>query len=158
MNYISITSPDINNGTGCRVTLWIAGCSHNCPGCHNPETHDYKAGRVFDEEAERSLFEKLSKPYIKGLTVSGGDPLDQSQEILSQLKDVLKRVREKFPEKDVWLYTGFEYEELDRNQLDVLQYVDTLVDGPFKQKLRDITLPFRGSSNQRIINIKDLHK
>lgn len=158
MNYISITSPDINNGTGCRVTLWIAGCSHNCPGCHNPETHDYKAGRVFDEEAERSLFEKLSKPYIKGLTVSGGDPLDQSQEILSQLKDILKRVREKFPEKDVWMYTGFEYEKLDHNQLDVLQYVDTLVDGPFKQKLRDITLPFRGSSNQRIINLKDLHK
>lgn len=158
MNYISITSPDINNGTGCRVTLWIAGCSHNCPGCHNPETHDYKAGRVFDEKAERSLFEKLSKPYIKGLTVSGGDPLDQSQEVLSQLKGILKKVREKFPEKDVWMYTGFEYEELDRNQLDVLQYVDTLVDGPFKQKLRDITLPFRGSSNQRIINIKDLHK
>lgn len=158
MNYISITSPDINNGTGCRVTLWIAGCSHNCPGCHNPETHDYKAGKVFDEEAEKNLFEKLSKPYIKGLTVSGGDPLDQSQEVLSQLKGILKKVREKFPEKDVWMYTGFEYEELDRNQLDVLQYVDTLVDGPFKQKLRDITLPFRGSSNQRIINIKDLHK
>lgn len=158
MNYISITSPDINNGTGCRVTLWIAGCTHNCPGCHNPETHSYKAGRVFDEEAERSLFEKLSKPYIKGLTVSGGDPLDQSQETLSQLKDILKRVRERFPEKDVWMYTGFEYEELDRDQLDVLLYVDTLVDGPFKQKLRDITLPFRGSSNQRIINLKDLHK
>ena len=158
MNYISITSPDINNGTGCRVTLWIAGCSHNCPGCHNPETHDYKAGKVFDEEAEKKLFEKLSKPYIKGLTVSGGDPLDHSPEVLLQLKDILKKVREKLPEKDVWMYTGFEYEKLDYNQLNVLQYVDILVDGPFKQKLRDITLPFRGSSNQRIINLKDLRK
>lgn len=158
MNYISITSPDINNGTGCRVTLWIAGCTHNCPGCHNPETHSYKAGKVFDEEAEKILFEKLSKPYIKGLTVSGGDPLDQIPEFLTQLRDVLKRVHEKFLEKDVWMYTGFEYEELDHNQLDVLQYVDILVDGPFKQKLRDVTLPFRGSSNQRIINLKDLRK
>lgn len=158
MNYISITSPDINNGTGCRVTLWIAGCTHNCPGCHNPETHSYKAGKVFDEEAEKILFEKLSKPYIKGLTVSGGDPLDQHTDTLYELRDLLETIREKFPEKDIWMYTGFKYENLNYLQLEVTKYVDVLVDGPFKQELRDVTLPFRGSSNQRIINLKDLRK
>lgn len=158
MNYISITSPDINNGTGCRVTLWIAGCTHNCPGCHNPETHNYKAGKPFDEEVEKILLEKLSKPYIKGLTISGGDPLDQQTDTLYELRDLLETVREKFPEKDIWMYTGFKYENLNYLQLEVTKYVDTLVDGPFKQELRDITLPFRGSSNQRIINLKDLRK
>lgn len=153
MNYISITSPDINNGTGCRVTLWLAGCTHNCPGCHNPETHNYKAGRVFDKEAENVLFEKLSKSYIKGLTVSGGDPLDQSNDTLNELKNLLKRIRKKFPKKDIWLYTGFEYKDLNKTQLDILDYVDILVDGPFKQNLQDTTLPFRGSLNQHIIEL-----
>lgn len=154
MRYINVTSPDINNGTGCRVTVWVAGCSHCCKGCHNPWTWDYNQGKtdIWDE-----LAEKLSLPYIKGVTFSGGDPLSQSDNDLRWLLNLITRIKTFFPEKDIWLYTGDVYEEAIKNPLKeaIIAECDVLVDGPFKLYLRDTSLAFRGSSNQRIILINE---
>lgn len=154
MRYVKVTSPDINNGTGCRVTVWVAGCSHCCKGCHNPQTWDYNQGveDVWDE-----LMEKLSLPYIKGVTFSGGDPLSQSDANLKQLLVLIGRIKTMFPEKDIWLFTGDVYEEAIQNPLKsaIIDECDVLVDGPFKLYLRDTSLAFRGSSNQRIILINE---
>lgn len=153
MKYLKITSPDIENGPGCRVTLWIPGCTHKCPGCHNAWTADYNQGQEFTQDTFNELYSILDKPYIKGLTISGGDPLDQNDEVLTDLCQLVFDIKEKFPDKDIWLYTGYMIEQLKGIQLDILHYVDVLVDGPFIQEWKDTTLPFRGSSNQRIINI-----
>ena len=154
MRYVKVTSPDINNGTGCRVTVWVAGCSHCCKGCHNPQTWDYNQGveDIWDE-----LIEKLSLPYIKGVTFSGGDPLSQSDANLKQLLVLIGRIKTMFPDKDVWLFTGDVYEEAIQNPLKsaIIDECDVLVDGPFKLYLRDTSLAFRGSSNQRIILINE---
>ena len=153
MKYLKITSPDIENGPGCRVTLWIPGCTHKCPGCHNSWTADYNIGMEFTQDDFDGLCKILSKPYIKGLTISGGDPLDQNDEVLVDLCQLVFDIKEKFPDKDIWLYTGYTIEQLKELQLDVLRYVDVLVDGPFELNKRDTTLPFRGSSNQNIIYV-----
>lgn len=155
MKYLKITSPDINNGLGCRVTMWLPGCTHNCLNCHNKWTHNYNQGIEFDSSEESKIYELVDKPYIKGLTISGGDPLDQSESILNDLLDFIKRFREKYGnKKDIWVYTGFKIEELNQSQLNILENCDILVDGRYEENLRDITLPFRGSSNQRIIDLK----
>lgn len=153
MRYHKITSPDINNGTGFRVTLWLSGCSLNCKGCHNPETHSFLSGKEFTEEAKNELFEKLSKPYIKGLTLSGGNPFESSSE---ELLSLILEVKEKFPEKDIWAYSGFTLEEcIDKPPLrEILENIDVLVDGRFVLAKRDSSIAFRGSSNQ-IIWVKD---
>ena len=151
MKYIKITSPDIENGPGCRVTLWIPGCRHNCEGCHNAWTSSYNIGHEFTHDTFRELCDILDKPYISGLTISGGDPLMQSDEVLIDLCQLVFEIKEKYPNKTIWLYTGYTFEELTGIQLDILNYIDVLVDGPFEIGKRDTTLPFRGSSNQRII-------
>lgn len=159
LKYLKITTPDINNGTGCRVTLWLPGCTHNCPGCHNKWTHNYNQGKKFTPEVEFYLYYELYKPYIAGLTISGGDPLDQNEEVLSELIEFLKRFRDIFKDsKDIWIYTGYEIEKLNKKQLEVLKYCDILVDGEYIEELRDISLAFRGSSNQRIIDLKNFFK
>lgn len=157
MKYLKITSPDIENGPGCRVTLWIPGCTHKCPGCHNAWTADYELGLEFTQDDFDGLCQILSKPYIKGLTISGGDPLDQNDEVLADLCQLVFDIKEKFPDKDIWLYTGYMIEQLKGIQLDILNYVDVLVDGPFIQEWKDTTLPFRGSLNQRIIDLRSPH-
>lgn len=158
MNYCGITAPDIANGTGCRVVLWISGCTHKCKGCHNPETWDYKYGKVFDEDAKNVIYQWLSKPYIKGLTISGGDPLDRNDDELLEIFNLCKYIKTNFPEKDIWIYTGFTYEQLfeksNINILNILLQIDYLVDGPFIKELRDLSIPFRGSTNQRIIDLE----
>lgn len=166
MNYCGITSPDIANGTGCRVVLWISGCSHHCKGCHNPETWDYTYGKKFDEEAKQNICKWLSKPYIKGLTISGGDPLDRPIEELNEILKLCKFIKSEYPDKDIWIYTGYTYDyffnitdEDDKNNnkiicQEILSYCDTLVDGPYMEDLRDLSIPFRGSKNQRIIDLK----
>ena len=156
MKYLKITSPDIENGPGCRVTLWIPGCTHKCPGCHNAWTADYNQGKEFTIDSFEEICSILDKPYIKGLTISGGDPLDQNDEVLADLCQLVFDIKEKFPDKDIWLYTGYMIEQLKGLQLDVLHYVDVLVDGPFIQDWKDTTLPFRGSTNQRIINLSNI--
>lgn len=157
MKYLNITSPDIENGPGCRVTLWIPGCTHRCPGCHNAWTADYNQGQEFTQDTYEELCSILDKPYIKGLTISGGDPLDQNDEVLTDLCQLVFDIKEKFPYKDIWLYTGYMIEQLKGIQLDILNYVDVLVDGPFIREWKDTTLPFRGSLNQRIIDLKTPH-
>lgn len=160
MNYQSITSPDINNGKGCRVTLWVSGCPHKCPGCHNSETWDKLSGSTFDETAFSELFDKLDKPYITGLTISGGEPLDLSDfEKLAVIYDLVKKFRDRFDNsKDIWIFTGNLLEDLEINSItrDILKEIDYLVDGRYMQELRDISLPFRGSKNQIIYKKNEL--
>ncbi len=152
MKIVNITSPDVNNGVGFRVTMWVAGCSHHCRGCHNPETWDYNQGKAL-RDVRKDLYEQLDKSYIKGLTLSGGDPLDQSNLSLLELYLLLRQIKKKFPEKDIWIYSGYTYEDIlkDKFKKLVLSQCDVLVDGPYKYALRDTSLAFRGSSNQRII-------
>lgn len=158
MNYCGITAPDIANGTGCRVVLWISGCNHKCKGCHNPETWDYKYGKLFDQDAKNIISQWLSKPYIKGLTISGGDPLDRTDNELLEILDLCKYIKNNFSNKDIWIYTGFTYEELMEKSNNIiykiLMEIDYLVDGPFIKELKDLSIPFRGSTNQRIIDLE----
>jgi anaerobic ribonucleoside-triphosphate reductase activating protein len=155
MNYLKITGPDIENGLGCRITLWIAGCSHHCKGCHNPETWDYNQGETLNS-ALNEILTKLNHSYIQGLTLSGGDPLAQTEESLKELLSFIKQIKEKFPDKDIWIYSGDVWENLikDDNKLNILKQCDVLIDGSFILEQRDISLAFRGSSNQRIIDIQ----
>lgn len=147
MRFQSITYPDISNGKGCRVVLWIQGCSHHCQGCHNPETWDFCKGREFTEEYKNKLISIINLPYIQGITLSGGDPLDSFDDIYN----LLLEVKEKCKDKDVWLYTGYTLEEIQNSEKQkILPMVNVLVDGLYKEKQRDVTLAFRGSSNQTI--------
>lgn len=164
MNYIKISKCDIANGTGIRVVLWASGCSLHCKGCHNPETWDFHSGKPFDDNAKQKLFDALNKPWIKGITLSGGHPLEY--ENLPDIYNIVKEVKEKFPNKDVWLYTGY---TLSINDFDtsvdigwdngllrnyILAMCDVVVDGPYIEDQRDVSLPFRGSKNQRLIDVK----
>lgn len=155
MNYHDITKEDMNNGDGIRVVLWVAGCDHHCKGCQNKQTWDYNSGIEFDDEAKKELIEALSKPYIKGLTLSGGDPLCAADNNFFFFLCDLKR---QFPDKDIWLYSGYTIEEIlkDNNVLksNILLLCDVLVDGRYIEKKRDVTLKWRGSSNQRVIDIQ----
>lgn len=147
MNYHNITHDDMLNGDGLRVVLWVAGCTHHCKNCQNPETWDINGGIPFDNEAKEEIFDELKKPYISGITFSGGDPLHPKHR--KQVLELAREIKEKFPTKTVWCYTGFLYEEV--KDIENLKYVDVLVDGEFKEELKDVNLPWVGSSNQRII-------
>ncbi len=150
MNYHNITKDDMLNGDGLRVVLWTAGCTHCCDGCHNPQTWDAAGGIEFDDNAEAELFEALSKNHISGITFSGGDPLHPfNRETVLKLA---KKVKETCPDKTVWLYTGFLWDEI-KDSLD-LSNIDVLVDGEFQKELKDNNLKWVGSSNQRIIDVQ----
>lgn len=159
LRILDITAPDINNGIGIRVTLWVSGCTHKCKGCHNSWTWDYNQGKDFNEDSDEilnKLSNWLSRDYVDGITFSGGDPLDQDMATLLQLKKLINWVRRNYPTKTIWCYTGYVYEELNDLQKEIADLCDVLVDGPYKEELRDIAhCPFRGSTNQRIIYIKD---
>ena len=150
MRYHNITKDDMLNGDGLRVVLWVAGCSHHCKGCQNPQTWDPEGGIPYDTQAEEELFSLLERDYISGLTISGGDPLfeDNREEILR----IVKKLKKTFPDKSVWIYTGYSYEDV--KDLEVLELIDVLVDGRFILEERDITLPWKGSANQRVIDVK----
>ncbi|MCD7855187.1 MAG: anaerobic ribonucleoside-triphosphate reductase activating protein [Clostridiales bacterium] len=150
MKYHNITHDDMKNGSGLRVVLWVSGCSHRCHGCHNQITWDEKSGLVFDEEAKAEIFSQLEKDYISGLTLSGGDPLFFNNR--QDVTELLKEVKERFPQKNIWLYTGYLWEEI--KDLPLIKYVDILVDGRFISELKDNNLKWRGSSNQRVIDVK----
>lgn len=160
MNYQSITYPDVNNGLGCRVTLWVSGCPHHCKGCHNQHTWDANSGIPFSNKSKEQLFEILSNPYIKGLTISGGEPLFSYN--ISELADLVEEIKIKFPTKDIWLYTGYTLDEI-KNMLYILDVnsflytillnIDYIVEGRYEENLRDTSLAFRGSSNQNIYKV-----
>lgn len=161
MNVLTITTPDIENGYGCRVTLWVAGCKHNCPGCHNQHTWDYNQGTsITSEKVFNKVYDELNHEYIKGLTISGGDPLCQTPESLNELKEFIYKIKKSLPDKDIWIYTGYYFEDIKNNPLilDVLDLCDVLVDGPFKQEEYSDKIAFRGSCNQHVIDLKDTFK
>ncbi len=150
MRYHNITTDDMLNGEGLRTVLWTAGCGHQCKGCQNPVTWDPEGGLLFDEVAETELFAKLGKDYISGLTFSGGDPLfPASRAEVERLAEKAKRL---FPEKDIWLYTGYRWEEI--SALPIMAHIDVLVDGKFMEDLKDSKLHWKGSFNQRIIDVQ----
>lgn len=151
MNYCGIKKTDIANGSGVRVSLFVSGCRNHCKGCFQPETWDFSYGQPFTKDTENEIIEALKPSWIQGLSVLGGDPMEpENQEALLPF---LKRVRAELPDKDIWLYTGYTYEAVKESPL--LQYVDVLVDGPFEEDKRDVSLAFRGSRNQRILHLHD---
>lgn len=162
MRILTITGPDIENGLGWRVTVWVAGCSHHCPGCHNKHTWSYDQGTDLKEEIVwETLCKMVDQPYINGITLSGGDPLAQSEESLRDLDQFIVKFKNRFPEKTIWIYSGDVIENLTKDDVvkSILSKVDVLVDGPFIQEKFNPDIPFRGSTNQKIIsNIKDYIK
>ena len=147
------------NGEGLRVVLWLSGCTHNCPNCQNPQTHDPESGIVFDESAVDELYEQLNEDWCSGITFSGGDPLHPLNR--PEVTKLCMDIKRDYPNKTIWLWTGYTWETLlkfkesDRYISQLLRYVDVIIDGPFIEKLKDSKLKYRGSSNQRII---DVHK
>jgi len=139
------------NGDGLRVVLWVSGCAHGCKGCHNRITWDPDSGLPFDNDAKEEIFTELEKDYISGLTLSGGDPLFPGNR--SCIENLVREVKDRFPDKTIWLYTGYDWETI--KDLPLLQYIDVLIDGRFVESLRDSKLHWRGSSNQRIIDVKN---
>lgn len=159
MNYAEIKTFDIANGAGVRTSLFVSGCRHHCVECFNQEAWDFLAGAPFTREVEDRIMESLDVPYVDGLSLLGGEPLEpENQEALAPF---LKRVRERFPNKNVWMWTGFTFEQLVTGEgrarthylAGILACVDVLVDGPFVLAQKDLLLRFRGSANQRILDL-----
>ena len=140
----------MRNGDGLRVVLWVAGCSHCCAACHNPETWDPAGGLLFDDNAKEEIIDQLSQSYISGLTISGGDPLHAANRL--EIRGLIAEMKEKFPQKTIWLYTGDIWEHIYQEPM--LKNVDILVDGEFEEGLKDVKLLWKGSANQRVIDVK----
>ncbi|MBD5487393.1 MAG: anaerobic ribonucleoside-triphosphate reductase activating protein [Lachnospiraceae bacterium] len=151
MRYHNITKDDMLNGDGLRVVLWVAGCTHCCRECHNPITWDPDGGILFDEKAKKEIFDQLDKPYISGITFSGGDPLHSVNRL--DVRELMEEIRQKYPNKTIWLYTGDTWEDILHYPM--MKYVDVLVDGEFKIDLKDTKLHWKGSSNQRVIDVQE---
>lgn len=145
---------DMNNGDGSRVTLFLDGCEHRCKNCQNPQTWEYGLGRPLDLWEEAELFTHLGKDFIDGLTLTGGDPLYPKNRLGIYL--LVKKFKQMFPNKTIWLWTGYLYENIKENEemSKILPFVDVLVDGPYIDSLRNIDLKWRGSSNQRVIDVQ----
>lgn len=153
MNYEKIDKCSVSNGLGVRTVLWVSGCDIHCKNCHNQQTWDFNSGIPFTEDTMQELLYDLSKPYIKGCTLSGGHPFDPLN--APKVLEIVKRVKMVFPNKDIWIYSGYEWENIikDETLREILKYTDVLVDGAYIDELRDISLAFKGSSNQRIIDV-----
>lgn len=173
MNYLKIEHEDVCNGIGLRVVLWLSGCSHHCYNCQNPQTWNPDSGIQFDESAKQEIFTELSKDYISGITFSGGDPLYEYN--LDEVLKLVQEIRISFPEKTIWLYTGFEWNQIMNMQVmqpifsckdleskiqnilkrqEIIKQCDVLVDGAYIDKQKDLTLKFRGSKNQHVIDVR----
>jgi len=154
MNYIDIKKYDIANGIGVRVSLFVTGCTHRCKGCFNKEAWDFASGKKFDDKVFSELLDSLNQHYIKGLTLLGGEPFEikNAKELISYIK----KIKEILPQKDIWGYSGYTYEEIikDETKYELLKLIDVLVDGKFILDKKNPSLAFRGSENQRIIDVK----
>lgn len=150
MRYHDITKDDMKNGDGLRVVLWVSGCSHHCKECQNPITWDPDNGLLFDDKAKEEIYEQLSKSYISGITFSGGDPLHPANRL--EVRDLCAAIKKRFPNKTIWIYTGDSWENIYHYA--IMQFVDVCVDGEFMIDKRDVTLMWKGSSNQRVIDVK----
>lgn len=154
MRYGAIKKTDIANGEGVRVSLFVSGCENHCQGCFNPETWSFDYGEDFDRRVMYDLIEALSPDYISGLSVLGGEPLDpRNVETVCKICDTVKVI---YPAKSIWVYTGYSYEDV--KDLEILKYIDVLVDGRFIEAEKDISLQFRGSRNQRIIDVQETRR
>ena len=174
MNYLKIEHEDVCNGAGLRVVLWLSGCSHHCYNCQNPQTWDPNSGIPFDESAKQEIFNELSKDYISGITFSGGDPLHENN--LDEVLKLVKEIRISFPEKTIWLYSGYNLDLLNSKyneykytpfaanadewltRWEIISNVNVLVDGEYIDEQKDLTLKFRGSKNQRVIDVQQTLK
>lgn len=150
MRYHNITKDDMLNGDGLRVVLWVAGCNHGCPGCQNPITWDINGGLIFDEDAKEEIFHELEKDYVSGITLSGGDPLHPNNR--EEIAALITEIRSLYPNKTIWLYTGYSFEEI--NSLAFIKDIDVIVDGRFIKEELDLSLQWKGSKNQRVIDVK----
>lgn len=154
MNYAQIRPFDVANGEGIRVTIFLTGCNFNCKGCFNKEYQDFNYGKVWKEETTSEVITYLKNENTVGITLLGGEPMEHAKELLPIIKEIRTYMRE---EQDIWIYSGYTLEQIkrDKEKLDLLLECDIIVDGLYKEELKDLTLRFRGSSNQRIINIKE---
>ena len=162
MNYAEIKSVDIANGPGVRVSLFVSGCTHHCKGCFNEVTWDFNYGKPFTEDTIKYIMDLMRPSYIKGITILGGEPFEKENQksVLSLLEEIYRDKH--LCNKSIWIFSGYTYEQLmlnkpggDKNDIDlILSYVDVLVDGPFIEGKKNLSLRFRGSENQRIIDIK----
>lgn len=150
MNYMQIDKASISNGPGVRVVLWVAGCPHHCFNCQNPETWSAYAGKPFDLLAEHELFNIVARPYISGLTFSGGDPLFSPN--IKTVTYLAHKYKEHFPTKTIWLWTGYEWPAV--KSLEIINFLDVIVTGPFIESQKDYTLHYCGSRNQQVIDVK----
>ena len=166
MNYHNITYPDMNNGDGLRVVLWLSGCSHHCYNCQNPQTWDVNSGIPFDESAKKELFRELDKDYISGLTLSGGDPLHEAN--LDGVLDLVNEIRLSFPNKSIWVYSGYNFQKVMQQlpnlstkdnynmykRQKIIKQCDVMVDGRYIDSQRNPSKKWAGSDNQRVIDIQ----
>ena len=161
MNYAAVKYCDIANGLGCRTVLFVSGCRNACKGCFQPETWAFDYGKPFDEAIQKEIIDSLAPDYVQGITLLGGDPFEEEQQ--RALLPFMKELKAKYPNKDVWAYTGYIFDkdliEGGRKYTEVtdelLSTIDVLVDGPFIDERKNIMLKFRGSDNQRVINLKE---
>ena len=153
MNYAKIYRADIVNGQGFRVSLFVSGCARNCKGCFNKEAQDPAFGKQFDDKAKQKIFKELQHDWCRGLSLLGGEPLSKLSDNRKTVIAFAKEVKDKFPNKDIAIWSGYTLEEIqaDDTMKDILKYVDVLVDGPFIEEQKDLSIPFRGSRNQRIL-------
>ena len=160
MHYGLIRKNDIADGPGVRVSIFVSGCRNHCKGCFQPETWDFDYGEIYTEDTEKAIIEALSKPYIEGLTLLGGDPMEPENQ--PWLLGLLQKIKADMPEKNIWCYSGYTLEKLiDKKKpchtditVKLLKLIDVLVDGKFEEDKKDLALKYRGSSNQRVIDLK----
>lgn len=151
-NYAKINDMDVINGSGIRVSVFFSGCTHKCENCFNSELWDFDCGEKFTEETILTIIDLMKPDYISGLSILGGEPFDN----IIAVKRLTDKVKDMYPEKNIWIWSGYTYEQLllKESAINILRDIDILVDGRFEEDKKDLTLPFRGSSNQRIINVK----
>lgn len=158
MMYHDITHDDMVNGDGLRVVLWVSGCDHKCKGCHNEITWNCESGLPFDETAKMELLDELQKPHIAGITFSGGDPFHIKNR--DEVHRLVKEIKDQLPHKTIWIYSGYTWEQIIEKEklFAITKLIDVLVDGRFIEKLADVNFPWAGSTNQRVIDVKETLK